>query len=39
MRMKVKELRAALEGADDDADVIVTRHRTVAGRSAALPRS
>lgn len=31
--MKVKELRAVLEGADDEAEVIVTRRRTVAGGS------
>jgi hypothetical protein len=29
--MQVKELRAVLAGADDDADVIVTRHNTFGG--------
>ena len=29
--MKVRELKAVLAGADDDADVIVTRHTTFAG--------
>ncbi len=29
--MKVKELKAILAGADDEADVIVTRHTTFAG--------
>jgi hypothetical protein len=29
--MKVKELKAVLASADDEADVIVTKHTTVAG--------
>ena len=29
--MKVKELKAVLAGADDEADVIVTRHTTFEG--------
>jgi hypothetical protein len=29
--MKVRELRAVLAEADDDADVIVTRHSTAGG--------
>jgi hypothetical protein len=29
--MKVKDLKAELAGADDDADVIVTRHNTFGG--------
>jgi hypothetical protein len=29
--MKVRELKAVLAEADDDADVIVTKHKTFAG--------
>lgn len=29
--MKVRELKAVLAGADDDAEVIVTRHSTAGG--------